>query len=64
MAGVTLEARRLTKRFGTRRRLGGYGVHEEDLPGLVRAATGSQRSTNAPVGLAEAEVLPWLRKVR
>jgi alcohol dehydrogenase len=44
-------------------RLGAYGVRDGDLPGLVESATGSARAGNNPVGLAAADVLPYLRAV-
>jgi alcohol dehydrogenase class IV len=41
--------------------LGDYGVTEDDLPWLVSAALGHGRSTNGPVRLDPAAVLPALR---
>ena len=44
-------------------RLSAFGVRQKDLPHLVEAAVGSQRSANGPVGMPHADVLPWLRRV-
>jgi len=41
--------------------LGDHGVREDDLPWLVSAALEHGRSTNGPVRLDPAAVLPWLR---
>jgi alcohol dehydrogenase class IV len=60
-AGEVIAAFLATAGFADR--LSAYGVREDDLPGLIRSAVGSQRAGNAPVGLAEADVLPWLLKV-
>jgi alcohol dehydrogenase class IV len=45
-------------------RLGAYGVGEGEVAWLVESATGSVRAANNPVGLAAADVLPYLRGMR